>query len=622
MTTGNQINNTPIVNKIYNSRALITHKTVNKNCYIRPDGELWCLLVQRGQVAPIFRSTDNGFSWNEFEDDTSSVTGMNNVDGLNDNGPHMAMMISELYDSVRVIFPDWPGSGTDWDLESCFYSIADLVTNGSSATRSTATIASTVFQGNFNIAPSINENYVGYIDANQLSIRRASPRFYLSISAAATCSTTSLATYLGMCADEDGHVDCLIQHITGGESIVKHVRYTESSNDYGTVHTLLDIGASDTYDAVSMDIARDSYGTLCAVWSAINYASNNACIIYYATSTDAGATWDVNALTPTSGHSYYTDSATSEVDGRTTVIGGSKGGFLFSYVEDSSTSVPRTYIRRITTTDGSTYTLGDEKEIGTSNTLPGDAIVGLHFFQPIDTQLIDISDPGLVRIAYQVGEGNDQVQSDTFPVSIKQELLSLSAYPSLLASETEVFSIDTADASSILVLFSVLTGPSDAVDFYTLGKTGSYTTKYINAFSKLGTTIRLLKFIPDESTFMNDRSAYGSPTESSSLCIFQPQSYAFPVPSLNVNEQTEFVEQDVRKIFLPPTTFLDRVFLVNQGGYLKRTVWLCQFDGNLYEISQIVPYFLNNQICYYEANAYVVGPSRDPFSRTILPSET
>jgi hypothetical protein len=41
-----------------------------------------------------------------------------------------------------------------------------------------------------------------------------------------------------------------------------------------------------------------------------------------------------------------------------------------------------------------------------------------------------------------------------------------------------------------------------------------------------------------------------------------------------------------------------------------------------YEISQVVPYFINSQICYYGANGYVVGPSNDPFSRPVLPSET
>ena len=68
--------------------------------------------------------------------------------------------------------------------------------------------------------------------------------------------------------------------------------------------------------------------------------------------------------------------------------------------------------------------------------------------------------------------------------------------------------------------------------------------------------------------------------------------------------------------------FLNRNFLINNGNYLKRTVWIMQYAGNQYELSQLVPKFIDNQILYYTVNAYVVGPSRNPFTRLILPSET
>jgi hypothetical protein len=616
-----QMLNTPITTSHYNSRGLITCSFVSKQCFRRPNGELWVILPNRGQTLPIYRSTDNGFSWTQFEDDASTVSSMNAVAGFFHNGPLPSMFISEKYNSVRCIFPDYPGAGTDSDIESSWYILSALESQGSSATRSTMTITTAVSYGTFQIAHCVNECYVGYIDSGVLYIRRASPRTYNSVSTAVSHGST-LTYFLGMCADDQGNVDCLIQHTTGGNNVVKHVRYTESSLTFGSANTINSLGASATNQAEDLDIARDSYGTLCAVWSKIDYGTNE-CTIQYATSTNSGANWSVTSLSRTSGHSVYMDAiVANQPAGRTSIIGSSSGGFAIMYTEDNSSNVPKTYVRKISTTDGVTYTLGDEYEIGTSNTLATDKVVGGRFFLPIDHQLLDLSDPGILRVAYQVGEGNSSSQSDVKPVDIKQETLNLSAFPSTLASETGSYVWESSDDESIAVSVNVLGGPHDNVDFYALGKTGNYTTKYINAFNKTATSMRLLKYEPNSSRFMNDASAYGAPTEYTANVILDPKSYAFPTRDLDVNDQTTYIEQDIRKIYLPPTMHLSRTLLINKGGYLKRTVWLVEFAGNQYELSQVIPHFLNNQICYYEANAYVVGPSRDPFSRTILPSET
>ena len=618
---GSQITNTPIRSKQYNARGIITHRRTSKQCFRRPGGHLFVLFVDRGQFLRIYRSTDNGFSWHMFENDATTSTNLAAIDGYDSNGPHPSMIISEKYDKVLVLSPDNEGTPPDRDIEACTYTLSAMEAAADAgtfdATRGTATLATAVTQGAFNAAPSINEWYVGYVDGGQLNIRRYSPRT-TSISTAVTLSETGLISHLAMCADSNGHVDFLIQDYTGTNNVLKHVRYTE--NTFGTIHTVATIGAQTTYDATSIDVALDGYGTLCAVWSKSNWAANTECDIYYAISTDLGVTWSVNQLARTSGHSFFTDSATGEVDGRTTVIGGSKGGFLFSYVEDLGTT-PKTFIRQLTTSDGATYSLGDEKQIG-AGTKASDAIVGLRFFLPIDSNLLDISDPGQVRIAFVVGEGDSQVQADIIPVDFRQELLSLSAFPSTLSSETGTWNRDVPDAAAISLSFNIMGGPNDNVDFYSLGKTGEYTTRYLKAFSDVGTNIRFLRFEPDAANFQNDSSGYGAPTETSSPVIFEPQSYAFPTPDLGTSDQTDFIEQDIRKIYLPPNKHLARTFVINEGGYLKRTVWLVEFGGNQYEVSQVVPWFMNNQLCYYEANAYVVGPSRDPFSRTILPSET
>ena len=208
------------------------------------------------------------------------------------------------------------------------------------------------------------------------------------------------------------------------------------------------------------------------------------------------------------------------------------------------------------------------------------------------------------------------------PVIIGQELLSEVAYPSQLDTDSGTYALDTATSTQLLVSFNIVGSAQDNVDFYSLGMTGKQTTKYVAGFNKIGTNIRLLRHEPDKGNYMNDRSAYNAPTETRTLAIFQPSSYSFPSPAVDATGLDAWMERDVRKLYLPPSIHLARTFVVNEGGYLKRTVWLAEFDGNRYELSQVVPHFISNQICYYEVNAYVVGPSRDPFARDVLPSET
>ena len=121
---------------------------------------------------------------------------------------------------------------------------------------------------------------------------------------------------------------------------------------------------------------------------------------------------------------------------------------------------------------------------------------------------------------------------------------------------------------------------------------------------------------------MSDVSAYDVAQYIYIPIFIQEINYDFPIGNNNTQTQEKYIEQDIRKIHIPPNYHLSRTFIVNNGNYLKRTVWILTYGGNQYEVSQVVPKFIDNQIAYYTANAYVVGPSRNPFSRTILPSET
>lgn len=160
----------------------------------------------------------------------------------------------------------------------------------------------------------------------------------------------------------------------------------------------------------------------------------------------------------------------------------------------------------------------------------------------------------------------------------------------------------------------------DNVDFYAEGLTGEITKKYESAFNRFGTSIYIEQYEPIQESVLADKSSYSLENVFYVKAFFQDINYGFPAP---VNESFDsYMERDLRKLHLPPDFHISRTFLINDGNKLRRSVWLAKFGGNLYELSQVVPKFVDNQIAYYTVNAYVVGPSRNPFTRTILPSET
>jgi hypothetical protein len=568
-------------------------------------------------------SNNNGFSWAKQLTTVSDVLDLRSVAGQNADGSMVTLVISEDWDNLDVYYVEYIDIGGTFDLICVRYSLSDVIENGDDATDGTnitgeasGIIEEDLYQGQYDVAANQQEAFVTYDIANKLRIRRVSPRS-TAVSAAVELATTPVFNIFSTTVNKDSEVAVLFNHQTGGENITKFVSYDETDG-WGTPVTISNFGDTNK-NMRDPSIAYDGYGNLCALWSRLD-TSTDEVVIQYAISTDSGATWSVSNLTRTDGNTPFVDQATTDPGGRTQIIGGADGGWMFSYTETRN-SYARTYVRRLTTSDGSSYTLGDEQEIAINH--PNANIVGAHFFLPCShARLMDIRDPGLVRVGFTKGDGSSTLQTDETPVSFEQECLFASAYPSVIASETTTYTQDTADDDSVLVSFEILGGPDENRDYYTLGVTGTFTERYLRAFDHIGNQVRLIKFEPDSNNWMDDRSAFGSPTEYNSKCIITPITYEMPSPELSGTEHTNYIEQDVRTIYLPPDIHLSRTFLVNKGGYLKRTVWLIYFDGNEYELSQVVPFFIKNQICYYSANAYVVGPSRDPFSRTILPSET
>lgn len=365
---------------------------------------------------------------------------------------------------------------------------------------------------------------------------------------------------------------------------LRHFRFNFFDGAFGPVTEISPVAV------LSVALARDGNGTLCAVWGEMDGLDVR---VRYALSHDNGLTW-FNVSPVMGGASAYTDSITGDPEARVDVIGGEDGGFLFMYVRKNSAGVPRLYIHRIT---ASPYTCGEAKEA--SNLPVTEPIVGGRFFKPLEDYRVNLGIPGFVRIAYQIGEGNSEGMLDSIPVRYAQNLL-LHAYPT----------------------GAVGAATSINQDYYALGMTGTRTTEYERAFATLGTTCTLRRYEPLAYSTMGDRSSYGEAVQVDRRVILDPSTYAFPSPEIDAVSQEAWIERDSRRLFLPPNTPMLRSFVLNAGNHLKRTVWTILLAGNEYEISQVVPRFLDDQICFYEANAYVIGPSRDPWARIVLPSET
>jgi hypothetical protein len=462
---------------------------------------------------------------------------------------------------------------------------------------------------------NVKSIYLSYLYFNKLRVKLYRPTYQAAAEATTTSAGSTYYNILGTCAHKDGYCDYLLLAPTGtGANKVVHIRYIEQGYAFTAEH-IVDVFSSDN-DAVDLSISHDAWGNLVAFWSKFSDIGNDI-DVYYSISFDDGETWDAATLIPkTLGHGPYTDSVTGSLSARSTVIGGIDG-HMFGYTR-SIEGVPKTFIRYLGTTDGITYTLEDEYQVGRV-AKEEDSVPGLRWFQPPAAALLDLSDPVQIRIAYQIGEGNSTVGNDTIPIRICQEKLGNSAFH---GDEIGEYITDQSDDHTLLVTVDVLGGPIENSDYYGQGLTGSITERYMSAFRKVGLSVELHQYEPDPYAQMDDRSAYDEPLDFVSLVVIEPGSYEAPLSNRGNEGYTTYIERDIRKIYLPPDRHLERNLIINDGNFLKRTVWTTFFDGNEYEISQVVPYFIKQQIAYYSANMYVIGPSNDPFSRRVLPSET
>lgn len=609
--------NTGIVEASWNSRGLILHNAVTKNLIVEDNGTLWAAVRENHpkKWINIYKSTDNGFSWqNMYRGDFSTSTRRTGITGLNTNGPTMHLTYNEEHQKLILWHAFYETSLNRYDIEPFIFNVTDtgltklVSTSDPTVVEAISTDMDDLF---FDVSYSDNGIFLTYVYDSAITCQFFRHTFQAT-NDGGTHSTTlnDFFSLLSTNAKNDDTIDIVAIRDLANTYELTHLTYDRLTGVFSEHNFITDIPAADITD---LNIERDSYGNLCVLWS--EKTPDDASVFErYSISIDNGLTWsDPVTIPTTTAQGDLKDNATNQLTGRTVLLGGLQG-FIIGYCrlfENNGTA----YVRLLTTINGENYTLGDEETAASSGT---NHVTGIKFFRPVGTSLINLDNPGEIRIAYNVGISSTQVQVDRYSNYFGQKLLKDEAF---VESEIIAFEEDEAMSNQLLASYNLLGGTNDNVDYYNEGLIGPITSKYETAFARFGTTVYLEKYEPILESYLGDKSAYTLTDSWYIKVFFQELNYGFPSPT-GTETFTEHIERDMRKVHLPPDFHLSRQFLINKGNKLKRTVWTLKFDGNEYEVSQVVPKFVDNQIAYYTANAYVVGPSRNPFTRTILPSET
>jgi hypothetical protein len=393
------------------------------------------------------------------------------------------------------------------------------------------------------------------------------------------------------------------------------------NNNQGVQHTVYDRQlraftapitiANATYAALDPTIAADGSGYLLCAFSDVAGNATSANLRLYISAT-GGNSWTNYTVIPPAGTTTHLDYMTGRPVHHISVLGGVEGGFLLSAVY-SFNGRPYLYVRHVT----GLGVQGDWKRVNSRSDID---VTGSQFFTPFADRLPYLGDFKNIRMAYQVGYGDNPHGHDSVLTSVFQERLGNNAFVDIPNEST--YQIDPLSSGTLRVEFRVLGSFEQNINYYDENVKGEYTESYIEAINKIGTPIKVNKYEPLTEATDTGLGSYDEAEHYTTKIVIDPQTYDFPTIARETSVFKEFIERDIRKVFFKPDFFMGRQLVLNDGGFLKRTVWTLYYLGNEYEISQIVPRFIDGEICFYEANVYVIGPSNDPFRKLTLPSET
>lgn len=612
--------NTGIVDECWNSRGIITHNLITSNMVMTDRNVLYAAFrdaTYRDNIK-IKMSDDNGFNWKTIKVLTDPPgTYRQNSAELNHSGPSINLILTKADNGREQNLGIYVGykylvnpltEEIGYKVSYAFYAINEDNTIGSGEVATA--ITGHDFEA-YSICNNDNSIYVVYSYFDELRITRWNYN-YPSFARGTVYHPSEPKNWFNLFdtyCNSDETVDVIGIRNYGDY----HLTYTKFDLKAGGFGNAVTIKSATDIDFSDLNIGRDGYGNLLALWHEVPN-DNTYSKIFYSMSIDDGVTWTTALeIKGQSNNSDFIDAPLGKPTSRTILLSGLQG-FLIGYVKNEE-NIGTAYVRTLISANGTDYVLSQQRKAASH---PTKDVTGVRFFEPAAGSKVNLENVANIRFAYQLGQGNSPDGLDTVPVYFGQKLLNDEAYIESLYAIREV---DAPLQNQLLCSFNLLGSTAENIDYYTEGLIGSITDKYVASFNRFGTSVEINRYEPIGQSYLDNKLAY-TKTETIFIRAFLDDiNYSSPELSLSQNFQ-DYIERDTRQIHLPPTVHLARTFLINNGNKLKRTVWTLKFGGNEYELTQVVPKFVDNQIVYYTSNAYVIGPSRDPFSRVILPSET
>lgn len=620
--SSNIYTNTGIQEASWNSRGLILHNAINKSLIRQDNGILWAAIREGhiNQYINIYRSIDNGFSWDRMWSGTFAQTVFKTgLSGLNINGAVMHLTINEDRNILILWHSYYHTSALYYNIQPFTFKITDTgltrVESNDDPYQAVDYLDPITGADDlwFDVSYTNDIIYLTYVNDGEIVVRPYRHTLLSQSDGQQSTGTTAYYNILSTFAKDNNTL--LILAIYEADAETYELHYLTFNRISGTFSDAAVIATSPAAIFSDLNIAVDGFGTICAYWNQLDPADTIA-TEYYTLSFDEGNSWlEPQTFDLTFGQYDFIDNATDQLASRTVLLHGIQG-FLLGYTRNVNSNAV-SYVRLLTSTTGdqNDYNLGDE-QIAASRI--GQDIVGIRFFLPPSNSPVDLNNPGEIRIGYSQGRSTSTVQVDAEPSYFGQKLLKDEAF---IPQEEAEFEQDFAGENELLINFNLLGSTDTNIDYYAEGLIGNITSKYLSAFDKFGTSCYLENYNPVQESKLSDKSSY-SIVDSAYVKVFIDElTYTNPSPRGNETFK-QYIERDTRAIYISPDFHLNRSFLINDGNYLKRNVWILTYAGNEYEVTQVVPKFVDNQIVYYTANLYVVGPSNNPFTRTILPSET
>lgn len=612
---------TAIMYKTYNSRAVSADTITSKGFRIDQEGNLYASFYIDSSVIGLFKSTDNGFTWNPITfvnayDRRGNIKGdiCHLMDCLSRNSWVLvsnAGIIWEVNKETCSVIPYSQQRVTAYYPTTHEYKIDSIIQKEGtcSSCGDPDNVFFTCYSDNSTSKLTISEfsfprSYNGSIQSasQALTGNDLNPQFYSLLPIGEVQSNESC----------NGKTDVVIQKeylhvtwVTDSEDIKYGKVLVDDTNGMSLVESTLIETAS--LRIIDPQIVVDGNGVIGIAYGNVNGNNTDVTIRFAYNDTS----WHIITINkPINTVTAFDDFG--QVAPHISLISNVAGGFMLSAIfsKDGYNTIYGIDV-------AASGTLGDWKQL---NTKLGNAI-GNQFFRPMNDRPQFFGDKSTTRIAYQIGNLVNIDGHENFQIPVWQESLD-NLNTELTNIQEQNYVIDPLQQGALRIDFRVLGTLDSNINYYKNSQVGEYTKAYMKAFDKIGSSVKVQKYEPIEKATDTGKSAYDKPVDYTTKVLIDPQSYDFPAIAKEKPYYTEIIERDIRKVFFKPDFFIGRSYIKNDGGYIKRTVWTLKYMNNSYEISQVVPRFLNNEICFYEANAYVVGPSNDPFRKLTLPSET